>query len=72
MENTTIWYKSKRFWGLVASSLGFLLAIFGQYFGQDFSQYIQMAGTILSAFGIPFTAYSSINATRPIGFAKKK
>ena len=69
--DTKIWYQSKRFWGLVASALGFLLMIFGSFFGHDFSVFVQTFGVVLQAFGIPITSYAALNADKPVGFSSK-
>jgi hypothetical protein len=70
MGDKKYFLKSRRFWGLVASALGFLLLIFGEFFGHDFSSYVQTFGIILQTLGIPFTAYNALNADRPVGFKK--
>lgn len=64
-------WKSKRFWGTVASSVGFLAVVFGQYFGQDFAVAVQAIGTLLQAFGIPFTFYGGVKASQPLGMSNK-
>jgi len=67
---TKIWYKSKRFWGLTASSLGFVILQLGSYWGQDLGEYVKIVGTILQVFGLPFTFYGSMVAEKPLGFKK--
>lgn len=62
--------KSKRFWGLVVSSVGFLVMVFGAYFGKDLSGYVQATGALLQVFGLPFTFYGSATANQPLGFRK--
>lgn len=67
-ENYKIYYKSKRFWGLVASLAGFAVTVIAKFFGHDVGQYIDVLGNILLTFGIPFTAYGAAVAQQPLGF----
>ena len=60
--------KSKRFWGLVLSLVGFAVTVIAKFFGHDVAQYVDVLGNVLLAFGIPFTAYGAAVAQQPLGF----
>jgi hypothetical protein len=68
--DTKYFLQSKRFWGLVASIVGFAVTLVAQYFGHDVTAYVDLAGKILMAFGLPFTAYGASVADKPLGFTK--
>lgn len=71
METKTF-YKSKRFWGLVASLVGFAVTVIAKFFGHDVAQIVDIVGNLLLALGIPFTAYGAAKATQPLGFKDEK
>lgn len=62
-----LYYKSKRFWGMVASLLGFILIIIGRYFDFEIGPQVQAVGALLEAFGLPFQFYGGAVADRPLG-----
>jgi len=70
MEDTKYFLKSKRFWGMVLSLIGFIATMVGQYFGVETAKYVQAVGTLLQVFGLPITFYGSATADKPLGFKK--
>lgn len=57
-----VFWKSKTFWGAVASAVGACLVIIGSYFGKDFQPILQTVGALLQVFGVPFTIYGRTQA----------
>ena len=63
MEKTKVYWRSKSFWGMTLSLVGFVATIVSGYFGQDVTEYVLIAGKVLEAFGIPLAFYGRLDAS---------
>lgn len=69
---TKVFWKSKRFWGILLSSLGSVALVVGTQFGVEsaIKPWLEVLGTICNLIGIPVATIGAVNATKPLGLKK--
>lgn len=72
METKEFW-KSKRFWGILFSTLGSTALVIATQLGVESAvkPWLDVLGTILNLVGVPVATIGAVNATKPLGLRKK-